>query len=472
MKEASQPQIAICITARNRQAETKLTYTSIKKFMPPNSRLFLVDDASEKPYLASDHRFELNVGIPRAKNKCIELAMDWGADHVFLFDNDVIVLKDEWWKPYIESKEPHLQAEFLNFAVGKQNLHDNSVIYQNDEISFYGHARGYMLYFDKLCFETVGGFNVNYEKGMYEHGDLSNRIFNAGLTSYRYMDVNGSDELFKSLDQYRETKSSIDPAVRSQNLQKHRELFKQSWTSTDFCEYRENKAPIKKISGKLNNVVLASYLIGQTDTQRGVEWEDNLQQDLATLEESASRNEINLKVLTNSKSKLFGASIVEAESNMNPYFQRWLNQYLYLRDNPWIDYVFCVDATDVEILKDPFENIEDGVLYVGDELDRLQNAWLYRNSKSPIITRFLHQNRRNVLLNCGVVGGSREDVMQLCHDIFGFYFDNGMVEPVEMPVFNYVCYKKWADKIEYGRHITTRFKKFEYSNKEAKFRHK
>lgn len=163
--------IAVCVTARNRPDETKLTIDSIKKYLPKNGKLFLVDDASLPAYDNADYRFETNVGIPRAKNKCIELALDWGADHVFLLDNDVIILQSSWWKPYVESKEPHLQGEFVQFATGKPSLRDNRVIYQNQEIAGYGHARGFMLYFDKLCFERVGGFDTTYGKGMYEHGD-------------------------------------------------------------------------------------------------------------------------------------------------------------------------------------------------------------------------------------------------------------------------------------------------------------
>ncbi|EUA60279.1 putative phage protein [Mycobacteroides abscessus 1948] len=47
-----------------------------------------------------------------AKNRCIAELMDLGCDHLFLADDDVWPTVDEWWKPYVESPEPHLSFQW------------------------------------------------------------------------------------------------------------------------------------------------------------------------------------------------------------------------------------------------------------------------------------------------------------------------------------------------------------------------
>lgn len=58
-----------------------------------------------------------------------------------------------------------------------------------------------MLYYHRSAIEKVGGFDTVYGRGMYERPDLALRIHNAGLTTWAFADVVGSEKLIYSLDE-------------------------------------------------------------------------------------------------------------------------------------------------------------------------------------------------------------------------------------------------------------------------------
>ena len=200
--------IGIGVTTHNRNKLVADTVARIKSFTP-NARIVVVDDASESPVNNIDaevYRFKKNVGIARAKNKCIELLRD--CTHIFLFDDDTYPIASEWYKPYVESREPHLMYLFEDWSSGKP-VGDDRIIYEDGSIVAHEHARGCMIYLNSSVLDVVGGFDTRYGKAMHEHLDLSNRIYNAGLTTFRYMDVKDSDRLIHSMDEYQEVSTSI-----------------------------------------------------------------------------------------------------------------------------------------------------------------------------------------------------------------------------------------------------------------------
>jgi glycosyltransferase involved in cell wall biosynthesis len=194
------PKIGLAFTEFNRYEIFKRSYNATMKLLPPNCEVVVVDDGSNKPVPEATYRFEKNSGIAKAKNKCLELLYLAGCEHIFLFDSDTYPLKEEWWKPYVESKEPHLMYIFKDFATG-HSLGDTKLIYKDSEKVAYDHPRGCMLYFHRSCLEKVGGMDTVFTKWGFEHGNLSDRIFMAGMTSFRYMDVVNSKGLFYSDDE-------------------------------------------------------------------------------------------------------------------------------------------------------------------------------------------------------------------------------------------------------------------------------
>jgi glycosyltransferase involved in cell wall biosynthesis len=227
--------IAICITTHNRYNVFNETYSNIQKHLPDNGILIVVDDASDTPVPEASFRFNDNVGIARAKNKCLELAEIAGATHIFLFDDDTYPIVDNWHKPYIESSEPHLMYIFKDFIARK--LGDTKVIYTDDKLVAYDHPRGCMLYVHASILPIVGGMDIRYGKWGWEHGDYSNRIFNAGLTSFRFADVH-SKGLFYSGDEHEAVSGSVPQIEKSKNIRAHKDRYDRSFTSTEYCEYK------------------------------------------------------------------------------------------------------------------------------------------------------------------------------------------------------------------------------------------
>lgn len=200
--------IAVCITTRNRHETFKDSLYHHGKFRPDRSMLFVVDDASDSPVRVGGyfHRFENNVGIPRAKNKCLELAYNSGADHIFLFDDDCYPIAHNWWRPYVEHKESHLMYQF---KLPGRGANDMKELYRDEATIAYSHTRGAMIYVERKVLEVVGGMDVEFGLGRYEHTDWTNRIHNADLTTYRAMDVPESNKLIYCLDQDSKVESSI-----------------------------------------------------------------------------------------------------------------------------------------------------------------------------------------------------------------------------------------------------------------------
>lgn len=234
--------IAICITTRNRLKTFVKGWNYQFRFAPPDSRIFIVDDASDYrpayydlPENAEGYGFDEQVGIARAKNKCLEMAYNWGADHIFLFDNDCFPIVQDWWKPYVEHKEPHLMYQFK--LPGKPS-NDMQELYRDDQTVAYTHTRGAMLYVERRVLDIVGGMDTRYGEAMYEHTDWTNRIHNAGLTTYRAMDVPNSHKLLYCFDEDGSIESSIPVHIKRRNMNRNRGLYQKSKTSKEYKEFR------------------------------------------------------------------------------------------------------------------------------------------------------------------------------------------------------------------------------------------
>lgn len=458
------PKIGIGITERNRPDVFKETLDNIQKFLPPNAKLVVVDDASDEPLPDATFRFEKNVGIAVAKNKCLELLDD--CDEIFLFDSDTYPVKDKWWQPYIKNREPHLCYIFENLV--SKELGDCVKLYEDSQIKAYSHARGCMLYINWSVLDAVGGMETEYGTWGYEHVSWSNRIFNAGLTSFRYMDIK-DNTYFYSGDEQVTVKSTVDLPERRRNLAENKPRFLDSFKSTRYVPYKSTLA--KRTTARQNNIILTCYFTGQPDPQRG-QWDNKIIEDTAALRKSVE-GQTKLVILNDSgtdQNMIGSTEFINVETAINPYFQRWISYWQYLRDHPEIDKVFCVDATDVTLVNNPFPYMRPGIIYVGDEPDVVGSQWM-RQNHTPLAS-WIRQNKTLPLLNAGVLGGSRGDVMRFIHQLVGDYIDRkGQAGNGDMGLFNLVAYKYFKDNIVHGRTVTNVFKSYESSGTEW-FMHK
>lgn len=222
--------IAVCISTRNRYEVLELAIAHHNKYLPSNAKVFIVDDASDIPVWGADYRFETNVGVAVVKNKCLELAYNWGADHIMLFDSDCYPINDGYWQAYVNHDEPHLMYQF---RLPNKPKSDMQILYQDEDTISYSHTRGAMIYLERRVLDAVGGFDTKYGLGGFEHPDFTNRVHNAGLTTHRAMDVVNSNELLYCLDQ----DGKVDSSVNLRDKTKNYKYYQSQRKSKEFKEY-------------------------------------------------------------------------------------------------------------------------------------------------------------------------------------------------------------------------------------------
>lgn len=202
----------VAITTRNRPNELERVLIEVTKYV--NERdIIIVDDASDIEYCKSDYRFETRAGIPRAKNKCIEIFMRTNSGNLFLLDDDTWPLIEDAFKKYIESPYDHLCYTFLtpNGTLPRHKIHTL--------------GNGCMMYMSRKCIETVGGFSTEFGLGKYEHSLYSRQVYKSGLIPHPFIDVIGSDKLWYCLDQEKGHKRSFTEKEMSELLNSGRKHF-------------------------------------------------------------------------------------------------------------------------------------------------------------------------------------------------------------------------------------------------------
>ena len=463
------PRIGVGVTTRNRHDVVAHTVAEIER-LTPGAVVVVVDDASAKPVERADYRFDDNAGIAAGKNKCLELLVDAGCDELFLFDDDAYPLREDWWRPYVESPEPHLMRIFPDLS-GPRKLRDLTELHRDDRHVAYSGPRGVMLYAHRSVLDVAGGMDVGFGKWGYEHGDWSCRIHAFGLTTWRFADVIGSDELIYCLDEHEKVDRVVDRREREQLVKRNVKRYHGQYDSAIRYEYRPPR-----------DVVITSLFTGRPDPQRGTRMAADVAL-LAGLRTSLRRRGRPLVVLHDELDAPDDelVTFVRQTPGAQPYFQRWISTYQYLRTHPEIRWVWAVDGTDVEMLHDPVPHMEHGKLYLGSEYQVVGCEWMRRNHRADSLIDFFNENQERQLLNAGLVGGDRDTVMGFLHRIVRYYHDNiadrfWRREPHDLGVgdmaaFNKVAYEQFADRLVFGPQVNTVFKA-EQRNEFSWWRHK
>lgn len=462
------PRVGIGITTLNRQACLDETLSAIEKFTPGDFPVVVVDDGSEVPAMVPSPlvtkliRHAMSRGIPAAKNRCIEALMDLGVDHLFLFDDDTRPVCDDWWKPYVDSKEPHYQYNWTHFKMqGSKPVPKMSVLYGDSDLIGYAWSMGCVLYATADVVRRVGGMFPGFGMGMEEHCEWSQRIHNAGLTSFVHQDVPGSGELFYASDEHGDVKRSFDWKDRLKLLAHNEKLRMERFHLDRFVEYRTPR-----------DVVLTSYFTSQPDPQRGGK---HLPVDcvpiVGPLVDSLAGHNVGLVLLHDVDMPRPSGADVESccvDTPLCAYRQRWLSQWQWLRDHPEIRYAWLVDATDVVMLNDPFPHMLPDTLYTGWETKPVGCEWIRNNSPKAI--DWINENAQRMLLNCGVAGGDRATLMRLCQRMNDLWLEHDASPLHEMVFFNIAA--REAELLVTGPQVTTVFKANKNTDPYAWWAHK
>lgn len=156
--------IGIGVTANDRPQMLAECLQSIHKHTDmANVTLYVADDTTDKK------------GVAFKKNECLR-ALN-GMDYVFLLDDDVKIIKDNWINFFIESKQSHLL--FLNSGLHNKKAHEIN-LYDNNELKYtvehYQDCGGVFMFMTKKAINKVGAFNEKFERYGFEHAEYSNRI--------------------------------------------------------------------------------------------------------------------------------------------------------------------------------------------------------------------------------------------------------------------------------------------------------
>lgn len=451
----------VAVSHYNRPAVLAATLKKIKQYSPPGIPIVVVDDGSriapKVPEGVTLIRHKTNQGIPATKNRCLAELMDTGVEHLFLFDDDTHPTAENWWLPYVSNVEPHLQYSWTRFA------RDGAAVPGMDEVLCdpgmnlvaYTHSMGCMLYVERKVVEGIGGMRWEFGRGYEEHLEWSERIHAAGFTLFTHQDVIGA-ELYAGDEHYSVSRSVAAPA-RAELVETNARLRESLRGSSDYVEYHP-----------MRDVVLTSYFSGVFDDQRPASPRAANLKVLQPLMDSVGSG--SLVVLHNCFDSL-PCDNVRLDCPVSPYVYRWMAQYRWLRDHPEVDYGWLVDATDVRMLNDPFPWMQPGTLYVGWEPTVLGCDWIKRHCPARL-EGWVSRHSENMLLNTGVVGGRRRELLGVCRDMVDVWASTDRADPLyEMVLFNYVVTRSDAELVT-GPQVTTVFKSYCQSDKHSWWAHK
>ncbi|MDY0886293.1 glycosyltransferase family 2 protein [Kosakonia sp. CFBP8986] len=458
--DSATSRIGIAISTHNRASVLSQALEHHLRHLPVGALVVVVDDGSQPPAVVPASvnliRHDKSLGIVASKNASLTALMDAGCEHIFLWDDDAWPIADGWWLPYIESPEPHLAYQFLDLA-GARKLNDIAVLYRDDQHIAYTGQRGVMLYYHRSAIERVGGFDPIYGRGMYEHSDLALRIHNAGLTSWAFADVVGSEKLIHSLDEHELVERSVPRKDREEQVNRNVRIHNERRDTgyTGYAPYRPQC-----------NMVITTLLTSEPDPQRGTRMTAS---PVLLAKWAASLRGCGRIVLADELAtapadvELWRVPAV----NMNVYFRRWLHIWQHLRDHPEYHLVWCTDGTDVEMLREPWADMVPGKVYVGSEPKTYADAWARQHHPERVYQDFLGEYRDEVMLNAGLLGGLRADVMEFAHGIVRLYYllechrfwktENAAAAVGDMLAFGIVA-KRFGDRIVTGPQVHTVFK--------------
>jgi len=435
--------IGIAYTVHDRHPQAKKAIANAKKFLPPSAVLVIVDDASKTPYSGATYRFEKNVGISVAKNKCLELLTNAGCTDLFLFDDDTWPKVDKWWDQYVNSPEKHLMFTFSELKDGRPN--GNRIVVSTGDLVEFQNPCGCLLYVTKSVLDVVGGFDTRFVKYSHEHVEWSNRIHNAGLTKFRFQDVPNSIKLFHSMDWACETLSSV--------LDKREVYIAVNYTHLSKVRDSREFIPYKPLAHYVVTCAITSLVDPQHGTPRS---------DVDTSEWQKSISENSDAVI---------AVISDQDTppqHPNPYFARWFYYRDYVASLDACSYIWLTDGTDVTMLRDPFPHMKLGMLYVGDERgSTLQNQWLRKHHDHEFYQGMC--DTPLPLLNAGICGGDRNTVLEFCEIMCSRAWLEGQL--TDMAMFNYTAYIDFKGSFLHGEQVNTVFKRY-MDNGIAWFMHK
>lgn len=225
------------------------------------------------------------------------------------------------------------------------------------------------------------------------------------------------------------------------------------------------------------NIILTCYFTSRKDPQRGTFWQSDNDHLIDPFVDSLENLNLAAIIFHDNLSEAF----IERNTSPNLAFIRYVpktrlgvndERFLcwknYLESHPEIQKVWLTDLFDVRFNKNPFDLITDRYSLYADRLPvKIKNGMWAKPMKA--IYGQIHHGEKN-LINAGVVGGKRPQIMALLRamEIDFMTYNNDKVNTVipegDIPVFNKCAYDMFIeDEMLLGHPVTSKFKQFETS---------
>ena len=202
--------IGITITTRQRAHVLDLCLSYYALYLPKcDYEFWVIHDANsetdDSDYLemlkkypfVRYHRNSERLGIAKSKTECLRKVQD--CDYIFLNDDDIMPIREDWIDFFIG----HSTRTGINHFLYQIDLPFLAKIGENNGIGVYGQCGGIMLFLTQEVIKKVGAFETRYAAPYsYEHANYSMRINQAGLNNGygQYLSPLGVNEVMFSLD--------------------------------------------------------------------------------------------------------------------------------------------------------------------------------------------------------------------------------------------------------------------------------
>lgn len=162
----------------------------------------------------------------------------------------------------------------------------------------------------------------------------------------------------------------------------------------------------------------------------------------------------------------------------SPHDYRWFIYENFTQNNQF-NSIFFTDISDVIIASNPFLDIDDKVLYMGDEQHHTwNNEWALPRNEYYInniedFNLIFNSNNNGPFLNAGVLGGNKSIVLDFLQHMVR-YSSTTLDKPyntTDMILFNYVIHKHFKS-IKHGAPINSIFNQHQINRKDVWFIHK
>ena len=405
-------QIGIGITTVPIRADIhKVQLEHFERYAPKDAIIYVHNDWQGK-------------GIAKSKNACLETLMDVGCTNIFLFDDDCYPIKNDWWLPFITSGINHASVTFTHHTDGTPKINLTKTF---KGLDYFSNGCGMALYFTRYCISQIGGMDIRYSKWGYEHGGLSMRIRNAGLTPSTFIAPVKAMDYFYAADQHKSIRPTFTQKEKAELARKGLVIANQEKLSKDWKPYG------------MSDYVLTAFYTRASDMQRRYRSFPADTKLTETLIKSAPCPVVCFTDIARPKEPKFKYVASVVQQGISLYNYRWIEYYKWLQRNlEYCNIIYLLDATDTEFIGKPHK-IERGKIYINTERDKGNVKWLVDHAATygKDLDINLMRTRGTDIWNCGVIYGFAEDILELLKAAMPYL----KCDKMDMPIFNHIANK-------------------------------